>query len=55
MNIEEVNEKISDHLTPDIIEKLDERMNQLKGIGLSDIDISVINYALILSTNKINT
>ena len=54
MNIEEVNEKISDHLTPDIIEKLDERMNQLKGIGLSDIDISVINYALILTTNQIH-
>lgn len=45
-------EKMSDCLTQEIIDKLDTRMEQLRGIGLSDIDISVINYALILINNQ---
>jgi len=38
-------EDISDN----IIDKLDKKMHELKGIGLSDIDIYIIKYAISLT------
>ena len=42
-------------LSDDIIEKLDKKMEELKGIGLSDIDIYIINLAISLSQKKVLT
>lgn len=35
-------------LDDDVIEKLDEQMKAMKGIGLSDIDLFIIRYAISL-------
>ena len=42
-------------LTDEIIDKLDEEMTELKGVGLSDIDIYIINLAISLSQKKVLT
>ena len=42
-------------LSDDIIEKLDKKMEELKGIGLSDIDIYIINLAISLSQKIVLT
>tara|TARA_R100000388_G_scaffold9207_2_gene8203 strand:- start:1296 stop:1436 length:141 start_codon:yes stop_codon:yes gene_type:complete len=39
-------------LSNQILEKLDKKMEQLKGVGLSDIDIIVIKYAIELTLNS---
>lgn len=38
-------------LTDEVINKLDAEMERLKGVGLSDIDISIIKLALELTNN----
>tara|TARA_R110002020_G_scaffold384483_1_gene595460 strand:+ start:455 stop:595 length:141 start_codon:yes stop_codon:yes gene_type:complete len=38
-------------LSNQILDKLDKKMEQLKGVGLSDIDILIIKYALELTLN----
>tara|TARA_X000001388_G_scaffold67059_1_gene54198 strand:+ start:1107 stop:1499 length:393 start_codon:yes stop_codon:yes gene_type:complete len=40
------------HLTQEIIDKLDARMEEMRGVGLSDIDLSLINYALFLLQDR---
>lgn len=39
-------------LSNQILEKLDKKMEQLKGVGLSDIDIVIIKYAIELALNS---
>ena len=40
-----------EYLSDEMVEKLDAKMKELKGIGLSDIDLYIIRYALSI-TNK---
>ena len=40
-----------EYLSAEMVEKLDAKMKELKGIGLSDIDLYIIRYALSI-TNK---
>ena len=39
-------------LSNQMLEKLDKKMERLKGVGLSDIDIIVIKYAIELTLNS---
>ena len=43
-----------EYLSAEMVEKLDIKMKELKGIGLSDIDLYIIRYALSI-TNKPQT
>jgi len=38
-----------EYLNDSIIEKLDAKMKEMKGIGLSDIDLFIIRYAISLT------
>ncbi len=43
-----IEEKI-EYLDDSIIEKLDAKMKEMKGVGLSDIDLFIIRYAISLT------
>ena len=41
-----------EYLSAEMVEKLDTKMKELKGVGLSDIDLYIIRYALSITNNK---